>query len=126
YAGIQPVIPGTLDAPLFLNTPDFNVDGTTTVRDANNLPVVQGFYQIPFSAVVPACAYTSPTPVPMIIYGHGLLGDSTEVDCCGVPPVATDLCVVIAGTDLRGMSQNDTAAVAAALNHASQSAAAVA
>jgi hypothetical protein len=121
HAGIQRYITGTLDAPLFLTTADIGVDGTTTVRDADNLPVVQGFYQIPFAAVVPACAYTSPTPVPMIIYGHGLLGDATEVDCCGVPPVAVDLCMVIAGTDLRGMSQNDAIAVASALNDASKS-----
>ncbi|MBV8759647.1 MAG: hypothetical protein JO257_20325 [Deltaproteobacteria bacterium] len=114
-------VTGKLDAPLFLNTPNFGVDHTTTVRDADGLPVVQGFYQIPFAAVVPACAYTSPNPVPMILYGHGLLGDATEVDCCGVPPVAEDLCMVIAGTDLRGMSQNDTAAVAGALNDASKS-----
>ena len=53
---------GKLDAPLFLNTPSFGVEGTTTVRDGDGLPVVQGFYQIPFAAIVPACAYTSPTP----------------------------------------------------------------
>jgi hypothetical protein len=119
-ANIARYITGKLEAPLFLNTPNFGVADTTTVRDGDGLPVVQGFYQIPFSAIVPACAYTSPTPVPMILYGHGLLGDSTEVDCCGVPPVANDLCMVIAGTDLRGMSQNDTAAVAYALNDATK------
>src|SRR5207249_11192150 len=86
-----------------------------------NLPVVQGFYQIPFAAIVPQCALASTTPVPMILCGHGLLGDGTEVDCCGIPPVATDLCMVIAGTDLRGMSQQDTGAVAAALNDGSKS-----
>src|SRR6185503_18782593 len=89
--------------------------------DADNLPVVQGFYDVPFAAVIPQCALTSPTPVPMILYGHGLLGDATEVDCCGIPPVAVDLCMVVAGTDMRGMSQNDTAAVAAALNDGSKS-----
>ena len=119
-ANIARYVTGKLEAPLLLNTPNFGVDNTTTVRDGDGLPVVQGFYQIPFAAVIPACAYTSMTPVPMILYGHGLLGDSTEVDCCGVPPVASDLCMVIAGTDLRGMSQNDTAAVAYALNDASK------
>jgi len=121
HAGIARYVTGTLDAPLFLTTPKFGVPGTTTVRDADNLPVVQGFYQIPFAAVIPQCAYTSATPVPMIIYGHGLLGDGTEVDCCGVPPVAADLCMVIVGTDLRGMSENDTGAVADALNDGSKS-----
>jgi hypothetical protein len=119
-ANIARFVTGTLDAPLFLNQSTTGVAGTTTVRDAQDLPVVQGFYQIPFSAVIPACAYTSPTPVPMILYGHGLLGDSTEVDCCGVPPVAVDLCMVIAGTDMRGMSEADLPAVAEALNDASK------
>lgn len=119
-AGIARFVTGTLEAPLFLTTADFNVPGTTTVRDADNLPVVQGFYDIPFSAVIPECALTSPTPVPMILYGHGLLGDSTEVDCCGVPPVANDLCMVIVGTDMRGMSENDVPAVADALNDATK------
>jgi predicted esterase len=120
-ANIARYVTGKLDAPLFLSSPAFGVDGTTTVRDSDGLPVVQGFYQIPFAAIVPACAYTSATPVPMILYGHGLLGDATEVDCCGVPPVAVDLCMVIVGTDMRGMSQQDTAAVASALNDASKS-----
>ena len=113
-------ITGTLEVPLFLDTPALAVDGTTTVRDGDGLPTVQGFYEVPFAAVVPACAYTSPNPVPMILYGHGLLGDATEVNCCGIPPVAVDLCMVVAGTDLRGMSVNDTAAVAAALNDESK------
>ncbi|HEY1558103.1 MAG TPA: hypothetical protein VGF94_24905 [Kofleriaceae bacterium] len=119
-ANIARYITGKLHVPLFLNTPSFGVEDTTVVDDAQGLPVVQGFYDVPFAAIVPACAYTSPTPVPMIMYGHGLLGDSTEVDCCGVPPVAVDLCAVIAGTDLRGMSQQDTGAVAIALNDASK------
>ena len=119
-ANIARFVTGTLEAPLFLNTAATGVAGTTTVRDDHDLPVVQGFYQIPFSAVIPACAYTSPTPVPMILYGHGLLGDSTEVDCCGVPPVAAELCMVIAGTDMRGMSEADLPAVAYALNDASK------
>jgi hypothetical protein len=57
----------------------------------------------------------------MILYGHGLLGDATEVDCCGIPPVAIELCMVVAGTDMRGMSVQDTGAVAVALNDGSKS-----
>ena len=121
HAGIARYITRTLAAPLFLNTDKYGVANTTTVRDGNGLPVVQGFYRIPFAAIVPACAYTSPTPVPMILYGHGLLGDATEVDCCGIPPVAVDLCMVVVGTDMRGMSEQDTGAVATALNDGSKS-----
>ena len=74
---IQRKISGTFDAPLFLSNGGSFDAGTTIVRDADGLPIVQGFYQIPFTATVPACAYTSTTPVPMIIYGHG-----AYVCCC--------------------------------------------
>jgi hypothetical protein len=75
---IKRKLEGTLDAPLFLTNNGADNPGTTVARGADGLPALQGFYQIPFDAIVPACAYTSPTPVPMLIYGHGLLGSSNE------------------------------------------------
>ncbi len=111
-------ITGTLDAPLFLTNGGAVGVGTTIARDAEGLPAVQGFYQIPFTAIVPTCAYTSLTPVGMVIYGHGLLGDSTETSDGDQQNTSTALCMVFVGTDMRGMSQQDTAAVARALNDA--------
>jgi len=113
---IKRKIIGTLDAPLFLSNGGSVDPGTVMVRDADGLPTVQGFYQIPFTAIVPACAYTSPTPVGMVMYGHGLLGDSTETADSVQQTTAVELCNVFVGTDMRGMSQNDTAAVGRALN----------
>jgi len=109
-------ITGTLDAPLFLTHGGDPGMAPTVVFDADGLPAMQGFYQIPFAAIVPACAYTSATPVPMVMYGHGLLGDSTEATDSVQQTTSSELCMVIAGTDFRGMSQIDTAAVARALN----------
>ena len=111
-------ITGTLDAPLFLTQGGGVLPGTTIARDADNLPAVQGFYQIPFTAIVPACAYTSTAPVGMVMYGHGLLGDSTEASDGVQRTTSAELCMVMVGTDMRGMSQQDTAAVARALNDA--------
>ena len=59
----------------------------------------------------------------MVIYGHGLMGAATEVEGGTQQTTASSLCMVFAATDLRGMSTQDIAAVATALNdgtHADQ------
>nr|HEX4317007.1 hypothetical protein [Kofleriaceae bacterium] len=118
---IQRRITGTLDAPLFLSDNGSTNNGVVIVRGPDGLPAQQGFYQIPFTAVVPACAYTSPTPVPMVIYGHGLMGDSNETADSIQTETAASICMVFVGTDLRGMSTPDVPAVLRALNDLSVS-----
>lgn len=113
-------ITGTLDAPLFLANHGAAQPGTKIVRDADGLPTVQGFYQIPFSAIVPTCAYSASAKVGMILYGHGLLGDSTEATGGVQQTTANELCMVIVGTDMRGMAEIDLPAVARALNDLSK------
>jgi hypothetical protein len=112
-------ITGTFDAPLYLNTPNTGVSHTKIVRDGDGLPALQGFYQIPFSAIVPACAYTAAQPVGMVVYGHGLLGESTEATGGVQQTTASELCMVFVGTNMRGMSTEDIPAVATALNDVS-------
>ena len=117
---IRRKVTGTLDAPLLLTQGGAAEAGTRVARDAAGLPAVQGFYQIPFTAIVPACAYTAAAPVPMVIYGHGLLGSSAETAGSVQQATAAELCAVFVGTDLRGMSENDIAAVARALSDLSR------
>ena len=117
---IKRKITGTLDAPLFLSNNGSNNPGTHIVRDADGLPEVQGFYRIPFTAIVPACAYTASEPVGMVIYGHGLLGTSEEASYGVQQTTAAELCMVFVGTDMRGMSTMDLPAVARALNEISK------
>jgi hypothetical protein len=114
---IKRKITGTFDAPLFLtNDGRFN-PGVVIARDADDLPEQQGWYQIPFTAIVPACAYTSVTPVPMVMYGHGLMGDSGETAGGVQSQTAQEDCLVFVGTDMRGMSTGDLPAVVGALNN---------
>lgn len=113
-------IEGTLDAPLFLTNDGAFRNGTVIARDPDGLPAVQGFYKIPFTAIVPACAYTASAPVGMVIYGHGLLGDSGETAGGVQSDTAAELCLVFVGTDMRGMSGQDLPAVARALNEISK------
>jgi hypothetical protein len=116
---IRRKITGMLDAPLFLtNGGKANVTGTVIARDAEGLPAIQGFYQIPFTAIVPACAYTATSPVGMVIYGHGLMGAANQTASGSQRTAAAELCMVFVGTDMRGMSEVDVNAVARALNEA--------
>jgi len=112
---IRRKLTGTLDAPLFLTQDGATSPGTKIARDAAGLPALQGFYQIPFTAIVPACAYAATDPVAMVIYGHGLLGSSGETAGGVQQTTAAELCAVFVGTDLRGMSTLDLSAVARAL-----------
>jgi hypothetical protein len=105
-------ISGTLEAPLLLSNGGEARTGTRLVRDAVGQPLLQGSYRIPFTAVIPACAYRAATPVPMVVYGHGLLGDSREVAGNVQRAAAHELCMIFVGTDLRGMSAADLPAVA--------------
>ena len=108
---------GQFDAPLFLSGTTA-APNTTMLRDAAGKPQPNGLYRVPFTAIVPACALTSPTPVPIMIYGHGLLGNATQVAGSGPKNAAVQACVVAIGTDMRGMSDIDVPNVALALNDA--------
>src|SRR5262249_35683803 len=113
-------ITGTFDAPLLLTNGGATEPGTRLARDAAGLPEVRGFYRVPFTAIVPACAYvTNQPPVPMVVYGHGLFGSSRETSGSVQRTAATELCMVLVGTDLRGMSTADLPAIARTLNELS-------
>jgi hypothetical protein len=117
-ARIAARIEGTYDAPLFLNN-EGNVTPTSALlRDATGKPAPNGMYRSPFTAIVPQCALDAASPVPIMLYGHGLLGDSGQAGSSGPVHVATDpdSCMVIVATDMRGMSDADVPNVALALN----------
>ena len=107
---------GTYDAPLFLTNPSPSDTTAQLLRDASGFPKPNGLYRAPFTAIVPQCAYDSPTPVPIFLYGHGLLGASNQVASGGTRAAAAEICAVAVGTDMRGMSDVDVPNVALALN----------
>lgn len=109
---------GQFDVPLFLSKGGGTLPGTALVRGPDGKPVTSGMYRVPFTAVVPQCALTSPTPVPMMIYGHGLLGTAEQTHSSGTRHAAAELCMVAVGTDMRGMAEVDVPSVALALNDA--------
>ncbi len=111
---IRRELEGTLEAPLFLTQDGIYKPGTELAVDAAGMPAMQGMYDIPFHAIVPECAYTQ-GPVPILIYGHGLLGDSSQA--AGRKTEADALCMVVVGTDMRGMSARDVPNVLHTLNN---------
>lgn len=107
---------GTFDAPLFLSNPSPSDTTAKLLRDANGHPKPSGLYRAPFTAIVPKCALDSTTPVPIFIYGHGLLGGGDQTASGGTRAAAAEICAIAVGTDLRGMSAVDVPNVALALN----------
>ncbi|HKE19056.1 MAG TPA: hypothetical protein VKB80_29480 [Kofleriaceae bacterium] len=112
-------IEGFFDAPLLLTEGGEVTLETRLARRADGRPVATGLYRVPFDAIIPACA-TADAPAPMMVYGHGLLGDSDQVMSGGTRTAAAALCMVAIGTDLRGMSTRDAPNVLAALSDANR------
>ncbi len=110
-------IDGTYKAPLFLTNNGSFAPSTTLQRDAMGKPMATGYYNAPFTAIIPACALeANRAPVGIIIYGHGLFGDGTQTASSGTRHAAAETCNVAIGTEMRGMSSMDVPNVVLALN----------
>ncbi len=104
-AGAVRTVSGWLDAPLVLSNGGEARAGTRVVRDDAGLPAIQGLYRIAFTAVVPDCAHHAP----VVLYGHRAFGDASEV--ATTAGLASELCMTVIGTDLRGVSAADLPAL---------------
>ena len=110
-------IVGTFKVPLFLTNDGGFGPSTQMQRDASGKPMATTMYDVPFTAIVPQCAIDSATPVPMFIYGHGLLGRAEDqVSSGGTRHASHGICAVAVGTDMRGMSDRDVPNVVLTLN----------
>ena len=116
-AQIRRRVDGFVTAPLFLTQDGAYAPGTVLALDGDGLPALQGRYDIPFTAIIPACAYTAPAPVGMMIYGHGLNGSGEQAAGGAIRATAAAACVITAGTDMRGMSSKDIGNIARALTN---------
>lgn len=114
-AQIRRRIDGKLKAPLFLTQGGAYAPGTVLDLDATGAPVQHGLYDIPFTAIVPDCAYRATAPVGMMIYGHGLNGSGEQAASGAIRETAAAACVITVGTDMRGMSERDIGNIARAL-----------
>lgn len=102
------IVAGTFQMPRYL-TGD---GGPGTVLDngtaPDGVPVSHGTMTADFLCTVPAAASAS-RPVPMLLYGHGLLGSRDEVLDIGT--LATSTNIGMCATDFLGMSAADVPTV---------------
>jgi hypothetical protein len=114
-------IDGTYKTPLFLSNNGSFAPSTNLQRDANGKPMAVGYYNVPFTAIVPACALEPDRPnVGIMIYGHGLLGEASQAASSGTRHAAAETCNVAIGTEMRGMASMDVPNVVLALNDANK------
>ncbi|MBI2894933.1 MAG: hypothetical protein HYY06_15370 [Deltaproteobacteria bacterium] len=107
-------ITGTFESPLFLS--EGGGEDGVLVRDADGLPVLQGIRSRPFTITIPPSVVDAGEPRPLIIFGHGLLGDAFhEMSGGAFRHIASEVVMSGAGSDWAGLSQDDQVAVARAL-----------
>lgn len=107
-------VQGTYQSPMFL-THDGGEDGVIE-RDAAGLPILQGMVPRHFTLTIPPSVLDAGVPRPLIIFGHGLLGDpSGEMSGGAFRNISQEVAMSGAGTYWAGLSEPDEVAVVRAL-----------
>lgn len=107
-------VQGTFESPMFL-THDGGEDGVIE-RDAAGLPVLQGMVPRHFTITIPPSVLDAATPRPLVIFGHGLLGDpSGEMSGGAFRNISQQIAMSGAGAHWSGLSELDEVAVVRAL-----------
>lgn len=102
------VVQGTFTAPLY-TTEDHN--GSFLTRDENGQPYYNGDVEVPFTILIPRTAHDDPRPLPIMQYGHGLLGGQDEVFSGYLGEMAQEYGFSIFAVDWTGMKGDDTDAI---------------
>lgn len=103
---------GTYTVTSFLTTDSRTEAETALQRDASGAPLARGPGQFPFDLIIPARATSSPA-MPLLIYGHGLLGSALDGFSGHVRQFCNDKGWVCIGTDFIGLSEAEAAGVGA-------------
>ncbi len=97
-------IEGTVSMPLYLT--EGGVPGGRLVLDARGVPQRQpGSFVAKYICNLPKT--TIPGPARLALYGHGLLGDRSEVNGCLTKRMAADHNIAYCATDWSGMAEED-------------------
>lgn len=103
---------GTFSATTFLSV---NPEGQPhrLALDGAGQPVAQGAFRFPLVVHIPRCAASARSPLPVMIYGHGLFGSAlSEMDTSYHRELVERLCMVQVGTNWIGLSEDDKMLVA--------------
>jgi hypothetical protein len=120
---------GTFQVPNYLS--GTGGPGSTFVLDANGLPIqnpTNPMLTANFDCIVPRDVISSGSPAAggsvyaahAMLYGHGLLGDASEVDSSPQEHLANEHDFVICGTNWLGLSEDDVATDAGILQDISR------
>jgi hypothetical protein len=109
-------VDGTFKVPLLLNNGGDFVPDTAVLRDSDGLPAPEGTHDVPFTTVIPECAISGTEKVSIMVYGHGLFGDEGQAATGALRPLSEQMCMIIIGTIMRGMSDKDIPNVLLTLN----------
>ncbi len=107
---IEKRIRGTFRVPSFLSSDDRTVAETELVIGSDGLPAEQRMADYPFELVIPKSAVDK-GPLPLLVYGHGLLGAADQVSSGHVRQFCNDKGYVCVGTDWIGLSEKEEAGI---------------
>lgn len=105
-------IDGTFKMPMFV---DRDEPGASLVFDDDGNPTQNGdmTLDVPFTMMIPTSALT--TPAPIVQYGHGLLGDRSEIVITTHLTLANEFNYILFSVDLQGFSEDDEEHITAIL-----------
>ncbi len=110
-------IEGTFEMPLYLT--DGGAPGSRLVLDTEGVPQRQpGTFTARYTCNLPES--TATTPARLVLYGHGLLGDQSEVNGSLTQRMAADHNIAYCATDWYGMAEDDIGNAAAILQDLSK------
>ncbi len=78
-------------------------------KDVDALPVPNGTIQVGFVCNISTATMTATTPAHLVEYGHGLLGEDTEISAGNVRAFANESNIVFCATKWAGLSDEDVA-----------------
>jgi hypothetical protein len=109
------IVRGRVLVPCFLHTPECAEGGTFTYEaDGRPVRIPGNTAAAPFTCIIPRAVLTRGPGRPAL-YGHGLLGDGSQVTGGANQDLVSEHDIVSCGTDWSGMSTEDLPNVAALL-----------
>jgi hypothetical protein len=111
-------VEGTFEVPCFL-FPNCGPGGTMKL-DSEGAPIQNGTWTANFDCIIPLSVTTGPAEAARpSLYGHGLLGNASEVDASPQVSLSQDYKIVQCATDEIGMAESDIPVVEGALHNVS-------
>ncbi|WP_434427773.1 hypothetical protein [Nannocystis pusilla] len=103
-------VEGEMTVPLYLDKPE---SGGRMILDDAGLPTQNGTATYPFTVLIPYSAFTAPSAP--VAYGHGLLGNRSQVKASHFRQFAEDYNYILFAVDWVGMAEDDIVTIVGAL-----------